>query len=95
MAHERIPPDPNRPGFNDDYRDRPQRLEEDLQIDPELAEGPASGGKIALVCALHRAGARRGVLWPEQFEHQGCLDQVAGPDGTDTAGLATALSGCA
>ena len=47
MAHERIPPDPNRPGFNDDYRDRPQRLEEDLQIDPELAEGPASGGKIA------------------------------------------------
>ena len=46
-GHERIPPDPNRPGFNDDYRDRPQRLEEDLQIDPELAEGPASGGKIA------------------------------------------------
>src|SRR5262249_11638110 len=48
MAHERIPPDPNRPGFNDDYRDRPQRLEEDLQIDPEPAEGRASGGKIAL-----------------------------------------------
>jgi hypothetical protein len=59
MAHERIPPDPNRPGFNEDYRDPPQRLEEDLQIDPELAEGPASGGRIALfaICIALVLGA--------------------------------------
>src|SRR5215471_15844866 len=48
MANERIPTDPYEPGLDPDYRARPQRLEEDLQIDPELAEGRASGGKIAL-----------------------------------------------
>jgi hypothetical protein len=48
MAKERIPTDPYEPGLDPDYRDRPQRLEEDLQIDPELAEGRASGGKVAL-----------------------------------------------
>lgn len=48
MANERIPTDPYQPGMNPEYRDRPQRLEEDLQIDPELAEGRASGGKVAL-----------------------------------------------
>jgi hypothetical protein len=30
-----------------DLRD-PARLDNDLQVDPELAEGPASGGKIAM-----------------------------------------------
>jgi hypothetical protein len=49
MTNERIPNDPTRPGLNEDYRDRPGRLEEDLQVDPELGEGPASGGKIALL----------------------------------------------
>jgi hypothetical protein len=56
MANERIPTDPYEPGLGagpdsglgPEYRDRPQRLEEDLQIDPELQEGRASGGKIAL-----------------------------------------------
>jgi hypothetical protein len=53
MTNERIPTDPYRPsldtdGLRDEYRDRPQRFDEDLQIDPELAEGRASGGKIAL-----------------------------------------------
>ena len=48
MANERIPTDPHQPGMNPEYRDRPQRLEEDLQIDPELSEGRASGGKVAL-----------------------------------------------
>ena len=48
MANERIPTDPYQPGMNPEYRDRPQRLEEDLQIDPELSEGRASGGKVAL-----------------------------------------------
>ncbi len=48
MANERIPTDPYEPGLDPVDRARPQRLEEDLQIDPELSEGRASGGKIAL-----------------------------------------------
>jgi uncharacterized protein HemX len=48
MANERIPTDPYEPGLDPDYRGRPQRLEEDLKIDPELQEGRASGGKVAL-----------------------------------------------
>ena len=64
MANERIPTDPYEPGpsepsLDPDYRDRPQRLEEDLQIDPELAEGRPSGGKVALfaVCIALVLGA--------------------------------------
>jgi hypothetical protein len=59
MANERIPTDPYEPGLDPDYRDRPQRLEEDLQADPELQEGRASGGKIALfaVCIALVLGA--------------------------------------
>ena len=48
MANERIPTDPYQPGLDPEYRDRPRRLEEDLQIDPELQEEAPSGGKIAL-----------------------------------------------
>jgi uncharacterized protein HemX len=48
MANERIPTDPYEPGLDPDYRARPQRLEEDLQVDPELSEDRASGGKVAL-----------------------------------------------
>jgi hypothetical protein len=57
MANERIPNDPfgsnpadapyrsNR--ADDEYR-RAARLDNELQPDPELAEGPATGGKIAM-----------------------------------------------
>jgi hypothetical protein len=57
MTNERISPDPYRPGFDKDYRDPPQRLEEDLQIDPEHPEGRASGSKMVLfkADALHTA----------------------------------------
>jgi hypothetical protein len=49
MANERIPTDPYQPGLDPELRDRPhQRLDDDLQIDPELAEGRASGGKVAM-----------------------------------------------
>jgi hypothetical protein len=49
MANERLPDDLTRPPFaGDDPRD-PIRLDNQLQPDPELAEGPASGAKIALV----------------------------------------------
>jgi hypothetical protein len=48
MANERLPDDLTRPPFaGEDLRD-PIRLDNKLQPDPELAEGPASGGKIAL-----------------------------------------------
>jgi hypothetical protein len=55
MAYERNPDDPyrvndpyrfsNRP--DDEYR-RAARPDNELQPDPELAEGPASGGRVAL-----------------------------------------------
>ncbi len=55
MAHEPYPDDPlrvrdaSRPSFGDDGPGREARLERDLQMDPELAEGPAGSGKIALL----------------------------------------------
>src|ERR1700761_4718671 len=58
MANERIPNDPYRAGDPDaPYRTKPRsdpaddraaRLDNELQMDPELAEGPAGGGRIAL-----------------------------------------------
>jgi hypothetical protein len=56
MANERIPNDPHagnpadapyRVNREDEYR-RAARLDNELQPDPELAEGPASGGRIAM-----------------------------------------------
>jgi hypothetical protein len=48
MANERLPDDLARPPFaGDDLRD-PIRLDNKLQPDPQLAEGPASGGRIAI-----------------------------------------------
>jgi hypothetical protein len=62
MANERIPKDPYRTS-NPDSADAPYRyrarsgddevrraalLDNELQVDPELAEGPASGSRIAL-----------------------------------------------
>lgn len=63
MTNERIPSDPYRPGLDqglgDGYRDRPQRFDDELQADPELAEGRMNGGKIALfaVCIALVLGA--------------------------------------
>jgi hypothetical protein len=48
MTNERIPNDPYRSGLSDDYYGRPQRFDNDMQIDPELQEGPASSSKVAL-----------------------------------------------
>ena len=59
MAYERNPNDPDRGNLptipiasnladaDNEYR-RAARLDNELQPDPELAEGPASGGRIAL-----------------------------------------------
>ncbi len=48
MANERFPNDPYRSGLSDDDFGRPQRFDNDMRIDPELQEGPASSSKIAL-----------------------------------------------
>jgi hypothetical protein len=48
MAYERNPDDPYRPNFADDEYRRAARLDNELQPDPELAEGPASGAKVAM-----------------------------------------------
>ena len=40
--------DPYRSNFADDARRRAARLDNELQPDPELADGPASSGKIAM-----------------------------------------------
>jgi hypothetical protein len=43
------PYDPYRSAMGNDDFDRQARLEREGQFDPELAEGPASSGKIALL----------------------------------------------
>lgn len=48
MADDRFPNDPYRPNLADDEYSRAVRRDADLQPDPELGEGPASSGKIAL-----------------------------------------------
>lgn len=48
MAYERNPNDPYRPNLADDDLQRTQRLDRELQADPELSEGRASGGKVAM-----------------------------------------------
>jgi hypothetical protein len=56
MAVQRNPNDPYRENLADDpflsmpgdQLRRQARLDNELQVDPELAEGPASGGKVAM-----------------------------------------------
>jgi hypothetical protein len=48
MANERNPDDPYRPNLADDEYRRAAPLDNELQPDPELAEGPASGAKVAM-----------------------------------------------
>jgi hypothetical protein len=50
MANQRLPNDPYDPyrsGLSDEVG-RPSRFDSEMQADPELGEGPASSGKIAL-----------------------------------------------
>ena len=42
------PNNPSRANFRDDDLRPAARLDNELQVDPELAEGPAGGGRIAL-----------------------------------------------
>ncbi len=49
MANERFPDDPYRRNPADDEYRQAARLDNELQPDPELAEGPASGVKVAML----------------------------------------------
>ncbi|WP_025036952.1 hypothetical protein [Bradyrhizobium sp. DOA9] len=48
MADDRFTNDPYRPNLADDEYSRAARRDANLQADPELGEGPASSGKIAM-----------------------------------------------
>ena len=51
MANQPNPNDPYRAGMTDDeirHQARLNSLDNELQADPELAEGPASGAKVAM-----------------------------------------------
>jgi uncharacterized protein HemX len=48
MADDRFPNDPYRSSLSDDEYARAARRDTELQPDPELGEGPASTGRIAL-----------------------------------------------
>ena len=48
MTNERIPEDPYRSTFARDELRNPAALDNELQPDPELAEGPASGSRVAM-----------------------------------------------
>jgi hypothetical protein len=48
MAYDRNPDDPYRSSVTGDDLRRQARLDNELQPDPELAEGPASTGKVAM-----------------------------------------------
>jgi hypothetical protein len=48
MAYERNPNDPYRSDLTDDDISRQARRDNELQADPELAEGPASNRKVAM-----------------------------------------------
>ena len=48
MAYERNPDDPYRPNLADDEYRRQARLDNELQPDPEFAEGPASSAKVTM-----------------------------------------------
>jgi hypothetical protein len=52
MTNQHVPNDPyeqpHRSGLSDDNFGPTQRFDNDLQVDPELQEGPASSSKIAL-----------------------------------------------
>jgi hypothetical protein len=49
MAHQPNPNDPYHSPLTDDDIRRQARLDDELQADPELAEGPASSGRIAML----------------------------------------------
>ena len=48
MVYQRNPNDPDRLDMADAELRRTERMDRELQADPELSEGPATGGKVAM-----------------------------------------------
>ncbi len=74
MANERIPNDPYRDPIRDpilgndmpgDDMRSPAQLDNDLQVDPELAEGTGERWPHCAVRGRHRGNPGRGILWLE------------------------------
>jgi hypothetical protein len=86
MADPINPNDPFTPTPTNDpatsYRGGPARLDNDLQADPELAEGPASGGRIAVFAV--------GIVVVLGAVFYGLNNTATTPDATKTATSAPA-----
>ena len=86
MADDRFINDPYRPNLADDEYRNAARRDAQLQVDPELGEGPASSGKVALFAvaiALVLGAVFYGLNNTSQV-HAG-PNPAAGPDGADPA----------
>ena len=96
MAYQPNPNDPYRAGLTDEEIRRQARLnslDNELQADPGLAEGPASGGKVAMF-----AVAIAVVLGAVFYGLNNTTVNQAGtsptkPDRTDAAGQPCGASG--
>jgi len=87
MANERIPndpysTDPYRTGMTDGEYPRAQRLDNELQPDPELAEGPSSTGRFAAY-ALGIAILLGAVFYG--LNHSSTPNQASNPAPTQSA----------
>ena len=85
MANERIPEDPYRPTFAGDEMRRPAQLDNELQPDPELAEGPASSSRVARSLTLY--SHRSYVVWSFGLERRNVTREPSG----ETSGRAFQL----
>jgi|SRR4051794_11785493 hypothetical protein len=94
MAYKPNPNDPHRAGRSEEEMRRQARidnLDNELQADPELAEGPASGTKIAIYAIAVVLGAvfyglnntmnQAGTTPPSQTAQQTQPANPAGPSG--------------
>ncbi len=89
MAYQPNPNDPYRAGLSDEeirHQARLNSLDNELQADPELAEGSASGAKVAMFAVAIAAGDGRAVLWPEQHQCEPGRHHAAQSDGADKPG---------
>ncbi|PDT91502.1 hypothetical protein CO669_05755 [Bradyrhizobium sp. Y36] len=89
MADDRFPNDPYRANLADDEYLRAARRDADLQVDPELGEGPASSGKVALF-AVAIALVLGAVFYGLNNTTNG--NQASNPPATQTAQQAPATN---
>ena len=83
MAYERNPNDPYQRDLADNEARRAGRLDNELQPDVELAEGPASGGRIALF-AIAIAVVLGAVFYGLNSSSTNTADNSASPPATQS-----------